>query len=220
MVTINKSTFSFLSELKMNNNREWFLENQLKYKEARFNFDTFIQKVIDGIVEFDPILKGLESKNCVFRINRDIRFSHDKSPYKANFGAFIVRGGKKNGEKFAGYYLHIQPGECFIAGGAYMPRTPWLSAIREKIDDQPEQFKKILKNKEFIKYFKVLEGEKLKKPPKGFADDNPNIELLKHKSYLVMHYVSEKQIIAPDYYSHVTKVLKAMKPLNDFLNDL
>jgi uncharacterized protein (TIGR02453 family) len=220
MVTISKSTLSFLSELKLNNNRDWFQGNQVKYKEARNNFDTFIQELIKGIVEFDPIMKGLEAKNCVFRINRDIRFSNDKSPYKSNFGAFIVRGGKKNGDRFAGYYLHIEPGESFIAGGAYMPPAPWLAAIREKIDDQSESFRKILNNKDFIKNFKELEGEKLKKPPKGFASDNPNIELLKHKSYLVMHYVSEKQIVAPDYYDHVIQVLKAMKPLNDFLNDL
>jgi uncharacterized protein (TIGR02453 family) len=220
MVTISKSTLSFLSELKLNNNREWFQGNQAKYKEARNNFDTFIQEVIKGIVEFDPIMKGLEAKNCVFRINRDIRFSNDKSPYKSNFGAFIVRGGKKNGDRFAGYYLHIEPGESFIAGGAYMPPAPWLAAIREKIDEQPESFRKILNSKDFIKNFKELEGEKLKNPPKGFTSDNPNIELLKHKSYLVMHYVSEKQIVAPDYYDHVIQVLKAMKPLNDFLNDL
>jgi len=219
MITISKSTLSFLKEIKLNNNREWFQSNQVAYKEAKTNFETFIQEVIKGIIEFDPIVKGLEAKNCIFRINRDIRFSHDKSPYKSNFGAFIVRGGKKNGDKFAGYYLHIEPGACFIAGGAYMPPSPWLSAIREKIDQQPEQFKKIIGNKEFIHHFKEIEGGKLKNPPKGFASDNPNIELLKHKSYLVMQKVSDKQLSAPDYYPHVIQVLKAMKPLNDFLND-
>ena len=219
MITIKKNTLSFLEELKENNNREWFAENQTRYKEARKNFETFVQEVINGISEFEPIMKGLEAKNCIFRINRDIRFTNDKSPYKSNFGAFIVRGGKKNSGRFAGYYLHIEPGECFIAGGAYIPPAPWLSAIREKINEQPDVFKKIISQKEFIKYFNEIEGEKLKKPPKGYSADNPNIELLKHKSYLVMHNVSEKILLAPDYYNHVIQVLKAMKPLNDFLSD-
>ena len=83
-------------------------------------------------------MKGLEVKSCVYRFNRDIRFSNDKSPYKTHFGAFMVRGGKKNGDKLAGYYFHIEPGKSIIAGGAYMPPAPWLSAIREKIDDEPE----------------------------------------------------------------------------------
>jgi uncharacterized protein (TIGR02453 family) len=91
-----------------------------------------------GHAVFDPIIKGLEAKSCIFRINRDIRFTNDKSPYKSNFGAFIVRGGKKNGDKFAGYYFHIEPEKSIIAGGAYMPPAPWLSAIREKIDEKPD----------------------------------------------------------------------------------
>jgi uncharacterized protein (TIGR02453 family) len=219
MATINKSTLDFLKELKMNNNREWFLNNQATYKAAKGNFEAFVQEVIKGVCEFDPILKGLEAKNCIFRINRDVRFTNDKSPYKTNFGAFIVRGGKKNGDRYAGYYIHIDPEGSFIAGGAYMPPSPWLSAIREKIDEQHEKFKKIINDKNFIKHFKELEGEKLKKPPKGYSSDNPNIELLKHKSYLVMSYVSDNQLTSPDYYNHVLDVMKAMKPLHDFLND-
>ena len=101
-------------------------------------------------------MKGLEVKSCVYRFNRDIRFSNDKSPYKSHFGAFIVRGGKKNGDKFAGYYFHIEPGKSIMAGGAYMPPAPWLSAIREKIDEEPEELVKILKAKDFIKYFGQL----------------------------------------------------------------
>jgi uncharacterized protein (TIGR02453 family) len=220
MATINKSTLSFLTELKKNNNREWFRENQALYKDAKDNFESFVQEIIKGIAVFEPIIKGLEAKSCIFRINRDIRFSNDKSPYKANFGAFIVRGGKKNGDKFAGYYLHIEPGESFIAGGAYMPPSPWLSAIREKIDQESVHFKKIINHKDFVRYFNQLDGEKLKTPPRGYSSDNPNIELLKYKSYLAVNSVPDKKLISQDYYSYVLEVLKAMKPLNDFLNDL
>jgi uncharacterized protein (TIGR02453 family) len=220
METISKSTLSFLSELKKNNNREWFQKNQALYKDAKNNFESFVQEIIKGITVFEPIIKGLEAKSCIFRINRDIRFTNDKSPYKPNFGAFIVRGGKKNGDKFAGYYLHVEPGESFIAGGAYMPPSPWLSAIREKIDQEPVKFRKIIDHKDFIKYFHQLDGEKLKTPPRGYTSDNPNIELLKFKSYLAMNSVPDKKLLSQDYYNYVLDVLKAMKPLNDFLNDL
>jgi uncharacterized protein (TIGR02453 family) len=220
MESIKKATLAFLSELARNNNREWFKTNELLYREAKGNFESFIQDVINEIIVFDPVMKGIEVKNCIFRINRDIRFSNDKSPYKTNFGAFIVRGGKKNGDKFAGYYIHLEPGKSFIAGGAYVPPAPWLNAIREKIDQEPEEFLKILKHKDFVKYFGEISGEKLKNPPRGYTSDNPNIEFLKLKSFLAMNEVTDKMLLAPDYLSHVIIVLKTMKPLNDFLNIL
>ena len=219
METIKKTTLNFLSGLKKNNDRDWFKNNQGPYTDAKINFETMVQKIIDEIIVFEPIMKGLEVKNCVYRINRDIRFTNDKSPYKAHFGAFIVRGGKKNGDKFAGYYIHIEPGKSIIAGGAYMPPSPWLAAIREKIDQGSVQFNKIINQKDFIKYFGQLSGEKLKTPPRGYSSDNPNIDLLKFKSYLVVNEVSDKTVLSPEYFGHVIKVLKAMKPLNDFLND-
>jgi uncharacterized protein (TIGR02453 family) len=177
-----------------------------------------VQGVIDRIILFDPIIKGLEAKSCVFRINRDIRFSNDKSPYKSHFGAFIVRGGKKNGDKYAGYYFHIEPGASIMAGGAYTPPAPWLSAIREKISDSPEEFMKITGEKDFIKYFKSIDGEKLKTAPKGYPKDHPQIELLKYKSYLVVNEAPDKLVLSKDYMDHVVNVFKAMKPLNDYLN--
>jgi uncharacterized protein (TIGR02453 family) len=219
METIQKSTLSFLSDLKNNNNREWFLENQAAYRNAKGNFERFIQQVIDRITVFDPILKGLEVKNCAFRINRDVRFSHDKSPYKTNLGAFIVRGGKKNSDKYSGYYLHFEPGGCFIAGGAYMPPAPWLSAIRDKIDNEADKLIKIINGKEFRDYFGQIDGEKLKTPPRGYSADNPNIELLKFKSYLAMCEVNDKLVLSPEYFDYVVNVLKAMKPFNDFLSE-
>ena len=219
MEKIKKTTISFLSELKENNYREWFLLNKASYDDAKKNFETLVQQIIDKMVEFEPIIKGLEVKSCVYRINRDIRFSNDKSPYKSHFGAFIVRGGKKNGDKFAGYYVHIEQGKSIIAGGAYMPPSPWLAAIREKIDREPGEFKKIINNKDFIKYFRQIDGEKLKNPPKGYTSENPNIDLLKFKSYLVMNEVTDKFVLSDDYPQHVIAVFKAMKPFNDFLNN-
>jgi uncharacterized protein (TIGR02453 family) len=219
MVTINKSTLEFLRQITKNNNREWFLKNRPFYDEARENFESFVQEVINELIKFEPIMKGLEVKSCVYRFNRDIRFSNDKSPYKNHFGAFIVKGGKKNGDKFAGYYLHIEPSKSIIAGGAYMPPAPWLSAIREKIDEEPDRFIKLINDKKFIKYFGAITGESLKKAPKGYPSDHPQLELLKFKSYLIMSEPKDSQVLDTQYFSYVMEVLSAMKPFNDFLND-
>jgi uncharacterized protein (TIGR02453 family) len=218
METIKKSTLDFLAAINVNNNRDWFIANRSMYLEAKDNFESFVQNIINEIILFEPIMKGLEAKSCVFRINRDIRFSNDKSPYKSHFGAFIVQGGKKNGDKFAGYYFHIEPGKSIMAGGAYTPPAPWLSAIREKISDSPDEFIKITKAKDFIKYFGSVDGEKLKTAPKGYPKDHPHIELLKLKSYLVVNEATDKLVLSSDFQNHVINVFKTMKPLNDYLN--
>ena len=219
MEPIKRSTLDFLTFIKDNNNRDWFIKHRAGYDEARENFEQFVQELINNITVFEPIMKGLEVKSCTYRFNRDIRFSNDKSPYKSHFGAFIVRGGKKNGDKLAGYYIHIEPGKSIIAGGAYMPPAPWLNAIREKIDEEPERIKKIINAKDFIKYFGKLDGEKLKKAPKGYPSDHPNLELLKLKSYLVVNEVSDDFVVSDKYFDHTMNVIKAMKPMNDFMND-
>jgi uncharacterized protein (TIGR02453 family) len=219
MTQINKATLEFLNGLKFNNNREWFLKNQAEYKEAKKNFESFVQAIINELSGFDPSIRGLEAKDCVYRINRDIRFSNDKTLYKSHMGAFIVRGGRKNGDKFAGYYFHIEPAQSIVAGGAYMPPSAWLSAIRENISDDPEEFMKIISDKDFIKYFGELEGEKLKTTPKGYASDHPQIGLLRFKSFLVTHDATDEMVLDPGYLRHVVSVFKAMKPLNNFLSN-
>jgi uncharacterized protein (TIGR02453 family) len=219
MEPIIKSTLDFLRAIKDNNNRDWFLEHRKSYDEARHNFEQFVQVIIDNIIEFEPIMKGLEVKSCTYRFNRDIRFSNDKSPYKSHLGAFIVRGGKKNGDKLAGYYFHIEPGKSMVAGGAYMPPAPWLSAIREKINDEPEKLSEIISAQDFIKYFGKIDGEKLKTAPKGYPSNHPQIDLLKLKSYLVINEVKDEFVVSEKFIDHVMNVIRAMKPLNDYLNE-
>lgn len=220
MPQILDSTMQFLSELKCNNNRDWFVQNRKRYDEAKKNYETFVQALIDSISVFDPILKGLEAKSCSYRINRDIRFSPDKTLYKTHLGAFIVRGGRKNGDRFAGYYFHVEPGDnSMIAGGAYIPPMPWLTSIREKIDEEGDRFLKIINNKEFIKIYGGLEGEKLKTAPKGFPKDHPNIELLKMKSFLASRIIPDKEVVTEKCFDLIISAAKALKPLNDFLNE-
>lgn len=217
MLQISKSTLTFLSDLKIHNEREWFSKNRSRYEEARMNFETFIQAILGEITKFEPIFKGLEAKSCIFRINRDTRFSHDKSVYKTNFGAFMVRGGRKNGDKFPGYYLHIEPGASFVAGGAYIPPTPWISAIREQISGDGDRLVRIINTREYKKYFNGLEGESLKVPPRGYSKDHPHIELIKMKSFLAERNYSDSEVLAEDFFDTVTGSFRAMKPLNDFL---
>lgn len=219
MKKISKSTIAFLEKIKDNNYREWFLENKADYTAARENFESFVEEILKMITEFDPLMKGLELKNCVYRFNRDTRFTEDKSPYKSHFGAFMVRGGKRNADKLAGYYLHIEPGNSMVAGGAYMPPAPWLQAVREKIDDNGKVLDSLLKEKEFVKYFGELEGEKLKKAPKGYPNDHPWLELLKYKSYLAMNVVKDDFATGDDFFEYTLAAFRAMKPLNDFLNE-
>ena len=218
MSQINPSTLKFLSDLNRHNDKAWFAENRSRYEEAKDNYVHFVQAVIDEIVSFDPILAGLEAKHCIFRINRDIRFTKDKTIYKTNFGAFIVRGGRKNGDRFPGYYLHIEPGSSFVAGGAYIPPSPWLKAIRDNIAGNGEELMHIISSKEYKKYFNGLEGEKLKRPPREYSKDHPHIELIKMKSFLADRNFSDNEVVDPGFIDVVTGAFRAVKPLNDFLS--
>lgn len=215
---LSSSTFKFLRDLKKNNNRDWFNANKLRYEEAKKDFEQFINPLIASIGKFDKDIRGLEAKDCVFRIYRDVRFSKDKSPYKTHFGAHIVAGGKKNEMHRAGYYIHISPGDCFMAGGAYTPPADWMNAIRKEIRYNAKELKKVLNRKEFKKYFGKIEGEKLSRPPKGYEKNHPEIELLKHKSLLAVHKLKDEQVLEKSFLTHCSKVFQALYPFDKYLN--
>lgn len=206
----------FLTKLKKNNNKEWFDKNKKEYDELRKEWIVFTQQLIDGVTGFDAGVAGLQPKDCIFRINRDIRFSANKAPYKTNFGAAINKGGKKT--PFCGYYIHIEPGGCFIAGGAYMPEAPMLAAIRQEIDYHLNEFEAILNNKTFKKHFGKLGGDKLSRPPKGYDAANPAVEYLKHKSFIAEKKLDEKLLNDKKSVKMITETFKAIHPLVVFLN--
>lgn len=217
---IRKSTIDFLSNLKKNNNREWFEKNKEKYLAAKENVEEFSNELISFISTFDKSIAGLTHKDCVFRIYRDVRFSKNKAPYKTNMGASINSGGRK--AMTAGYYIHIEPSKSFLAGGVWMPPSDQLKKIRQEIDYNGKQFHKILDDKAFKKYFGGLdesEGYKLARPPKGFDKNHPNVELLKFNSYIVWHQYNQKEILSKKFAGEVAKGAKLMKPLIDFLNE-
>ena len=171
---LQQSTLDFLKKLKKNNNKEWFDKHKGEYESAKEDITAFVEKMITSIGAFDPSVKELQPKDCLFRIYRDVRFSKDKTPYKTHLGAYISGRGKKS--HGPGYYIHIQPGNTFLAGGLWVPPTPELNAVRQEIDYNLEEFESILKNKEFKKNFKEMEqGEKLKSLPKGYDKEHPAI---------------------------------------------
>lgn len=216
---MRKEIFSFLKDLKSNNNREWFQVNKNRYDQARHEFESFINELIPVIRMIDPSVDLITAKDCVFRIYRDVRFSPDKSPYKTNMGAYITRGGKSS--IFAGYYVHFEPGSSFLAGGLYMPPPEVLKKVREEIYFQPEDFKQIIYNKDFVRVFgKIDDPDKMKNPPKGFSKDFPDIDLIKFRNYAVMHYVDDELTLQDNYLEYSRSVFETLYPLNVYFNRL
>lgn len=212
-----KTTLDFLRQLKKNNNREWFTKNKPKFVTTREDFEAIVQLLLNGISKFDQRLENTTPKDCIYRIYRDVRFGKDKTPYKTNFGAVMAEGGRKSDKAF--YYIQVEPGgNTFVAGGLYMPQGELLKKIRQEIDYNAKAFTKILNKKSFKDNFPEMEGEKLKKAPKGYAPDDPNIELLKHKSFIVVHRFADKEVLADDFNKNCIRLFKEMKPFNDFLN--
>ena len=214
---LHKTTIDFLKKLSRNNNRDWFKSHKKLYDDARYDFEVFVFELIQKISEYDESVSGLEPKDCLFRIYKDVRFSKDKLPYKTNFGASINKGGRK--APTAGYYVHVDPKENFLGSGLYMPMPDKLLAVRNKIAADYKGFRQILENKEFKKNFGGLwQGDTLKTAPKGFDKEHPAVEYLKLKSFIAGHDVSEEKVLGKNYADYSAKILRSVKPLNDFLN--
>jgi len=208
----------FLKNIKKNNNKPWFDSNRKSSETAKADYIILVDAVIAATAKFDISVASMIAKDCIFRINRDVRFSKDKSPYKTNMGAFINPGGKK--VNTPGYYFHCEPGQSFAAGGSYMPEPSDLAKIRQEIDYNFDEWKKITDNKTFKKYFtKGVEGiDVLSRPPKGYAEDNPAIAYLKMKSFIVSRPLSDADLTDKNLVKEIAKTFEAMKPMIDFLN--
>src|SRR5437762_8958924 len=216
---LESSTLKFLKDLKKNNNKPWFDTHRKQYETARNDFENFIKTVLDKQGKNDPDLKGLAAKKCLFRINRDIRFSKDKSPYKTNFGASMDKGGKKSG--FAGYYFHLEPGKSFLGGGLWMPPADALKKIRQEIDYCFDEFKKIVSSKKFKTIYGELytgEGVQLSKVPQGFEKNNPAAEYLKFKSWLVLTDINDAELTSKNLVAKTVDAFCLMQPFIKFLN--
>ncbi len=207
----------YLKKLSENNNRPWFIENRNSFNIAKNSFELLTGALIGGISAFDRDIKFLEPKDCTFRIYRDVRFSSDKSPYKTNFGTFLAKGGKNGGK--AGYYLHLEPGNCFVSGGIYLPDTVSHKAIRSEIYSNPAEFNKILRQSKLEKEFSNLSDEdKLSKGPKGYPKDFEFIDLLKYRSYVFLKPYSDKDVTKENFPVKAIKNFELLHPFVQYLN--
>ncbi len=208
----------FLKDLSKNNNRDWFEKNKPVYLEAKSNFENFLEALHKELLKFDESLVGVNPRKLGFRIYRDVRFSKDKQPYKNNMGAGFSPRGKM--EQEPGYYVHIEPGKSFIAGGIYMPNPENLAKIRQEIDYNPKALLRILNDKEFKKYFSGLsDGDRVKTAPKGYPKAHPHIELLKNKSFTVSSPFTDAEVKDPQFVKKVAHISKNIKKLNAYLNE-
>ena len=215
---ITQEALQFLEDLIANNNTEWMHANKKRYESYKKDYHNFIASILSEMKLLDPTLEPLEVKNCTFRINRDIRFSKDKSPYKTNMGVWFTQN--KNRKNSPGYYIHFEKGNCFIAGGVWCPEPNELKLIRKEIEFFHDDLEAIVADKTFKNEFKELtrdESNTLKKAPKDFDPNHPAIEFLKLKSFTASQKIDEKLFTKPDFSKVVSQKLIALKPMNDFL---
>ena len=216
---LQSSTLKFLKELKKNNNKSWFESHRGQYESARTDFENFIKIILDRHSKKDADLGELTAKKCMFRMNRDIRFSKDKTPYKTNLAASMDRGGKKSG--YAGYYFHCEPGNSFLGGGIWMPDKDAVKKIRQEIDYCYAEFDKIVTNRKFRSIYPELysgDGIKLNKIPHGFEKDNPAGEYLKFKSWLVLTNLKDAELTSKELVKKTLSAFEILRPLLKFIN--
>lgn len=218
-----RDLIQFLAELSENNNRAWFVMNKPRYDILRAEFLELVTGLIPQIVRFDPAVAGCNPKKALFRINRDMRFSHDKSPYKTTFSAAITASGLKKPSQGGGpaYYFHIDAqGTLLVAGGEYMPPSDRLKTIRQHVIADAAGFRRMLRNKRLQETYGDLQEEgKLTRPPKGFDADAPNIEYVKHKSFIVWKETSLKKKIPADLGKELAAGFKDAYPLVAWLRE-
>ncbi|MEZ0538566.1 DUF2461 domain-containing protein [Fibrella arboris] len=215
---ITAPTFAFLTDLVQNNHRDWFHANRPRYDAAKSELEAFTACLIEGANTFHP-LPNTSPKDCIFRINRDIRFSKDKAPYKPNFAVALGPGGRHSGQ--IDYYLHIQPGnESFLGAGMWQATPAQLAAFRQEIDYSPASLKDIIEADAFRAYFPEIWGECTKTAPKGYSADHPDIDLLKRKQLFFMHRYTDKEVLKANFADDVLLGCRLVKPYCDFLNEL
>jgi uncharacterized protein (TIGR02453 family) len=217
---LHTKTLQFLTKLKKNNSREWFNEHRNEYDAAKENFIELVNQILSQAGQFDQDIAVLTYKDCIFRINRDVRFSKNKDPYKNNMAAYFVKGGKKSW--LAGYYFHCEPGgKSFIGGGLYGGEPDQIKKVRQEIDYNWEAFKGILNNKTFKKTFGDLsreEGMSLIREPKGYEKDNPAIDYIKLKNFIVSVPVTDEELTDQKLVKKIITAFTTMQPLLQFLN--
>jgi uncharacterized protein (TIGR02453 family) len=214
-----KEGIEFFRHLKRNNNRTWFEKHKYRFEsDVKYPMQCLIASLQPYFESFAPEF-DVNPKRSLFRIYRDIRFSKDKTPYKTHAAAHFVLRGKPKGTEGSGYYVHVEPGEVYVGGGIYMPGGDQLKKIRRAISDQRKEFLAIVKDKDFVKLFGTIEGERLKRIPQGYEEDHPMSEWLKLKQFFVGVEWKEGKCLKPQFVNEVARVFEAASPFVAFLND-
>jgi uncharacterized protein (TIGR02453 family) len=216
---LQSSTLKFLKDLSKNNNKPWFDAHRKQYDDAKKDFELFIQSIIDRHAKQDDTIRELTAKNCLFRINRDIRFSKDKTPYKTNMGASINRGGRKS--IYAGYYFHCEPGQSFVGGGVWMPMPEEMKKVRQEIDYCFDEFSKIIGSKKFKTVYGDLYKDKevsLSRVPQGFDKDHPAADYLKLKSWIAMQSLKDADLTSKELVKKTLVAFETLQPMVQFIN--
>ncbi len=215
---LSQEAIQFIDDLKANNATEWMHAHKKRYEIFKKEYHAYIALLLDSMKPLDKSLENLEIKNCTFRINRDIRFSKNKDPYKTNIGVWMTTN--KNRKNSPGYYIHFEKGKSFIAGGIWYPEPNDLKTIRKEIEFFHEDLVKIVQEKNFVKEFSVLDYDEntvLKNAPKGFDPNHPAIEFLKLKSFTATQQIDDAAFSKENFADLISKKLIALQPLNKFL---
>lgn len=222
-----RQILDFLNALAANNNRDWFADHKDDYLRAYATFVDLSDRYIRRLTQIEPQFANLQPKDCIWRIYRDIRFSKNKEPYKNWFGCFPAIGvpgqPKTWGRRSlrAGYYLHLQPGQCMFAGGIWEPGKELLHALRTEIEANYEEVEAIMATPEWKRYFRQDFDSYwgvLKKVPAGFDPEFIHADWLKHKDFTFSTPLTDEQVCAPDFLDRMFDIAAAAKPMNDFLN--
>jgi uncharacterized protein (TIGR02453 family) len=215
---IDDSILDFLNKLSSNNNREWFNQNRNLYEASKEKFLLFVDVMLKQLQLIEPTFANTQAKDCVFRINRDIRFSKDKSPYKNHFSAAFGHGGRNSGR--IDYYFQLQPGDSFLGAGMWQPTPRNLTLFRQELDYNPDTLKSIIFSDKFTEAFPEAYGEKLKKVPKGYDINHPEKELLKRKELFYICRFDDIEIVSKNFENLLFAKMVILKPYIDYLNHL
>ncbi|MBS0032130.1 DUF2461 domain-containing protein [Chitinophaga sp. 22321] len=215
-VGIHSSGFDFLNTLKQHNNRDWFNEHKAAFQHEQELVEEFAEALLGQLSTHD-LIETPSGKKSLFRIYRDTRFSHDKTPYKTHWSGSFKRATKS---RRGGYYFHIEPGNSFVAGGFWGPVPEDLKRVRDDIAFDPAPLRKILRRKSFIATFESLKGEQLKTAPKGFDADHEAIDLLRFKQYLLIRHFSDEEVLSEQFLQMANQTFKEMRPFLDYMSEV
>ncbi len=211
-IALTKEVFRFLETLENNNNRAWFTEHKSEFKTLEDQMKLFFGSVCEKMKAHDEI-----ERLKVFRIYRDVRFSHDKTPYKINFSGSMARGGA---HLRGGYYMHIQPKGSFIAAGFWNPNKEDLLRIRKEWELDSGELRELISKKSFQSVWGNLEGDGVKTAPKGFDKAHPNIDLIRKKQFIFVKNFSDKEVLAKDFDVELDTCFQTIRPFFDLMSSI